>query len=359
MCFKKGKTILEILKKGLGDDITKENIFKICKKKVEDMIRDYELPITINWYLNPNKPIRVIHLIVCYYIGLEISLFTDIKSKIDKKYEKNNGVKAYFKKEEKGQGSIFESIWFLTSLMHDYGYFCSYNYASLDDLDILELGHNIFDECKSKQVFRFKKKTYYNYYKNKYESNNKNELSKYIHDEIGDHGILAGMIIYDNVVSKNEPKSIKLTGNECLMVKFKLQNELKEEEKRIIYNGIESCFFEICKAIIEHNIWNDGNFEIKFGEEYKKISSDNPLDYLLSIADTIESTKKCFLNIDCLMSVLESIRIYSNDKIIRVTINQKSCRAITKKLENDIFCLENWVDVKIKKCCKSIIIKKK
>lgn len=117
------------------------------------------------------------------------------------------------------------------------------------------------------------------YYMKKYESqdweNANYDLS--VHEEVGDHGILGGYLLFDKLYSSEQKNN-------------QLQENLSKHSERI------PLYQDICYRIMEHNIWKDygdgPDFEEISGNNFKKIGISEPLLYLLSLVDTIEMTKK-------------------------------------------------------------------
>lgn len=158
----------------------------------------------------------------------------------------------------------FLYAWLTVCLYHDFGYYVDrQKYGEISDISeiVKSLRKDIF---KSTSISRYNFELYQEYYGKMYKKNKKE--NKF---EIGDHGILGGVILYD----------------------------LMKKEKT--YDHCPFCA-DICFCIMEHNIWKQ-NEDYPLSSSYHLIDKSNfvkinsqkePLLFLLSLVDTIEPTKK-------------------------------------------------------------------
>lgn len=171
-----------------------------------------------------------------------------------------------------------------------------------------------------------------------------------------DHGIVGGLWLYDSLM-RNYHKmymSEKANNQNIDFRDFQLNGYWHfSEEQRTVFAYLANC-------IISHNIWPASEetyeayercgLEELAGSRFKKIAfSDNPILFILAIADTIEPIK--VYSTDLQMSEVE---IWSGMDMIfekeRTTIRLLDDRLPFEKLENKIKGLDNWMDVKILSC---------
>ncbi|MBR5496664.1 MAG: hypothetical protein IKV76_01630 [Clostridia bacterium] len=218
---------------------------------------------------------RVKHVLFSFGLGIVLSSFHNLKNKIEEEY----------KKYEIQQSFIY--TWITLCLYHDFDYFIAASHFNIDDIEKIKLNYNIFNYtyCDS----RYSKELYCHYYKNKYKQQNWNQnnynLSK--NEEVGDHGILGGYVLFERLYSSETEKDSK---NKKIVLPT---NDIELHFERI------PLYQDICFRIMEHNIWKNNNLyedsnplqEID-AEHFLKIGCLEPLLYLLSLVDTIEMTKK-------------------------------------------------------------------
>ena len=218
---------------------------------------------------------RVKHVLFSFGLGIVLSSFNNLKNKIEDEY----------KKYEIQQSFIY--TWITLCLYHDFGYFIGASYFSIDDIEKISLDYNIFNYtyCDS----RYSKELYCHYYKNKYKQQNwnQNNYNPSENEEVGDHGILGGYVLFERLYSSETKKNSK--NKEIILP----TNDIELHFERI------PLYQDICFRIMEHNIWKNNKLyedsnplqEID-AEHFLKIGYMEPLLYLLSLVDTIEMTKK-------------------------------------------------------------------
>lgn len=220
-------------------------------------------------------------ILFSFGLGVLLAKFNDLDGKVEKEYQKYK------------INAPFTYIWLTLCIYHDFGYFCGRSYQKKNDIDKISLKYPIFSYnfCTS----RYSKKLYRAYYMKKYKSQNwedvNNDLN--VHEEIGDHGILGGYLLFDQLYSSEQK-------NNPLTTKYHIQDALvqTDEEEAPPFQHPERIplYQDICYRIMEHNIWKDYGDESDFkeirGNNFKKIDISEPLLYLLSLVDTIEMTKK-------------------------------------------------------------------
>lgn len=273
---------------------------------------------------------KINHTLFTYYLGLILCKFNNLKERIEEKY------KNYF---EEGE-DIFFKIWTITSLYHDYGY--GYlkklreEKIAIETFDDIEVDNSIFDYYESEEKLRYSKELIVNYF-NEFARNKKEE------DEFLEHGILGGYKLFDEL----------------------LKNEKVDEQIKV--------FQDACYRIMEHDIWkiidsNKENYFFKdfnkelinevYKENFKIISEEEPLLYLLSLCDTIEFVKKIEdlnkkdgergKNITTFMKM---IKISINKEQICVDTSEmknkisKNNEETFKKWKNGIVGLQDWVNI--------------
>ena len=250
---------------------------KDCVRYINKILKQHGNNVTIPFNSTlPQYDFRVKHILFSFGLGIVISSFHNLKFKIEEEYKKYK------------ISNTFIYIWLTLCLYHDFGYFIAESYLKIDDIKKIELKYNIFDYsyCNS----RYSKNLYCQYYKNKYESQNwskkKYDLSE--NEEVGDHGILGGYVLFERLYSSETKKY-----SHRKEIDLQTKDETKLNVDRI------PLYQDICFRIMEHNIWkNNSSYEESnpFCEidvdHFSRINFIEPLLYLLSLVDTIEMTKK-------------------------------------------------------------------
>ena len=150
-----------------------------------------------------------------------------------------------------------------------------------------------------------------------------------------DHGIIGGLLFYDRMI-KNYMLAYITATQECNytphLSDFEYRNRHFCSEQLIIFSYIADC-------ILSHNIFKQPidkrqlyeKYELKslYSENFKKINfEDNPLLYILAIADSIEPTK-----------------IYCRDVSTPSIINAIDTEYIPASKKLEISCLSNDIDI--------------
>lgn len=217
-----------------------------------------------------------------------------------------------------GKDDEFHFIWFLTSLVHDFGYFaekCKSIFPHItEDLSSLLVTHNLLS-CKEadQQIVEGIK----NYFKESFKGS--------IRKPKIEHGIYAGLVLYDGLV-KNR-------------LERKRQQENGAEEKSLegLYWGDDlDKFYAIASfAIARHNMWlKDLMFSI----------DTEPYLFLFGLVDTIEPIK----TFDCVSIeyVLKNILIEGNQDEI-ILQNAPDSKLCFSKLIDKISGLKDWINVNV------------
>lgn len=300
---------------------------KECRKYINKLLNMFGHFICYKKYLPEAYDYRIKHILFSFGLGLVFADFADLTTKIGEKYK-------YCQYEiENNNDDNFLYAWLTVCLYHDFGYYVNREkYSEISDISeiIKKLRRNIF---KSTSVSRYNFELYQEYYKERFEIN-KSDGSF----EIGDHGILGGIFLYD------------------------LMNRKK---------FVEYCPFcaDICFCIMEHNIWKQ-NEDYPLSSPYHWIDKSNfvkinaqkePLLYLLSLVDTIEPTKKFskYKDSDRLSgksifpkTIAKSIKVNVTNKSVTIDgnelINVLKKRDKTLKISDwttPIKDLSNWVEI--------------
>jgi hypothetical protein len=235
---------------------------------------------------------------------------------------------------EDGMGDEFHFIWFLTSLVHDFGYFAE-NYISkfphvTENISSLNLTHDLLD---------FDIDT--GYLKEAYDEHKAS--TKLIIDAIPDyfkdafngkkssrgvqkieHGIYAGLLLYDG------------------LVKNRMQRKEQQEANLYWKDDLDKFYAIASFAIAIHNMRRDGIVE---NPEDLKFSIDNePFLFLFALADTIEPIKT--FGSENPEDVLKNILIdVQEDKIILQ--NASESKLDFPEQAKKICGLASWLDVKV------------
>ena len=263
-----------------------------------------------------------------------------------KKLSLKNNIKFY--REDKRDEFYF--IWFLSSLVHDFGYYIEKNteeYKKINEgiksfIDFFEIDHNLLTEnLNSNRNTKILTKNIPNYFKYRF-NGRENGKSKI------DHGIASGLILYNSLV-KNRKK----------------REQLNKEgvEKDGLYWGKElEKFYAIASNTIAihnmHRISESNNVYEKYNllelvmtqdntnnSNITRISiEDEPLAFLFALADTIEPTKTFQSHKPDY--VLENILISINEYEINLE-NKNNSKLDFSQFTKVVKQLETWVDVNI------------
>jgi hypothetical protein len=228
----------------------------------------------------------------------------------------------------------FHFIWFLTSLIHDFGYEIEKNKKAYDkiteDIESFKKYFSIY--------YDLLKQPLYNYSKNmkKLVSDIDEYYKKRFNGTIGrdrngkiDHGIASGLILYNSLVkNRKNRKNMKEQHGEI-------------HEKYNLYWGDDlDKFYEISAlSIAVHNIRRK-NDDLKFSIE------EDAFLFLFWLVDTIEPTK-CF-NCCNPQYVIENITIKFHDNKKGFTIkNKEESKLDFTKYKKNIEGLTNFLNIKI------------
>lgn len=227
----------------------------------------------------------------------------------------------------------FHFIWFLTSLVHDFGYKIEKNkdkYKKItEDIESFKKYFDIDNDLLKKSTNDYSNnmkeliKNINNYYSDRY--NGKRVDGSLAEGKI-DHGIASGLILYNSLV-ENRKKMKKQYG--------------ENDKKHNLYWGDDlDKFYEISAySIAVHNIRRKNN-DLKFS-----IEKDGFI-FLFWLTDTIEPTK----NFDCCNAqyVLENIIIEFTDNKKGFTIkNKKGSELDFTEYKKNIKNLEHFLNIKI------------
>ena len=198
----------------------------------------------------------------------------------------------------------FLYVWLTVCLYHDFGYFIAPACRSAASLDALDLAHPIFDAgyCES----RYSRRLYEAYYREKYARHGPDS------EEVGDHGILGGCVLFDRLWEAGDP------------------------HRRPLYQ-------DICWRIMEHNIWKreqslppEDPFSEIDADRFRPIGLSEPLLYLLSLVDTLEMTKRFCTYLDSAADKTRYIYPKTLGSKVRVEVTDASITLDSSEMERFI-----------------------
>lgn len=229
---------------------------------------------------------------------------------------------------------IFPFIWFLTCLFHDFGYdyeIGTKKYLSkIWDIDslkkLLKIKYNLLD----KNI---------NYIPDDlYQSIRKYFLYKRVMRKEIDHGIVAGIYLYDKLVKNRHYKKRKAKNDDDLYWGKHLDSE-----------------YALAGATIAiHNIWLPDNKSIKFYKQFEldclinraPISlNEAPLLFLLGLVDTIDPIKLYDEN-NTEVEIMNGILIECFESEIRLSVSVDS-KLNFNDLKNRCNTLKPWLQVQV------------
>ena len=307
---------------------------------------------------------RINHCLFTFSLGILVSKFNNLKYKIENHYEK------YFNSSE----NVFINTWLVLSLYHDYGYFLFSDYENINNLNDFKLEYDIFtfysernrvsalyniyinnNEKLFEILEKDKEKTRYS--EDIYKTYFKGSIDNVMKKEPFDHGIAGGYVLFNNLL-------MHLNSNET-----KIKNSIRllyDDVNNVIDNNL--FYQNICYRIMEHNIWKIKRYGEYFKEfdlvklndiveeNFKKISTEEPLLYLLSLVDTIEFIKKIDFG-DKKDSSTEKrattiakwINIEVNSNILKISFDSKQLIkwAGYSDWRKNVMNLKDWVFVEI------------
>lgn len=238
---------------------------------------------------------------------------------------------------EDGKNDEFHFIWFLTSLVHDFGYFAERDKSKFPEItekiSSIKREHDLLDYRNSNK-YLIEAYTEYqestrriidyipNYFKEAFQGKRSSRNESKI-----EHGIYAGLLLYDGLV----------------------RNRLKKAEDSTLYwkPDLDKFYAIASFSIAIHNMRRDGIIDNP--NELKFSIDDEPYLFLFALADTIEPIKffeKEIKTGDITVDyILKNILIDITENAITLQNAPESKLDFTK-----IICqvggLSNWLDVK-------------
>lgn len=317
---------------------------------------------------------RARHSVISFLLGLVIGKFKGLFGSLSSAF--NDNTVQYI--EEINEPYIEYWLWMLVSTNHDYGYYSKYVSQKIDLSDI-EVKYDLFYDDNSipyEPLHNFEEK-YPKVLKLPYEKiKNYFDYSKFYHEKEGDHeelcdhGILGGVLIYDKAVSKI---ASSLTDKE---IKYSMSDMNRP-------NSVKDILFykAICLTIAQHNIFKSSSD--KKDEDYKNygldilcydsdyfIDVDTPILALLTLVDTIECVKRfsraendeSYLTANTVLSSIK-LSVSENEIILDFSdlkdrIKKKGNEDLTHKFEeykNGILRMETWTKFQAYKIDANII----
>lgn len=288
-------TVEEIIK-------TDENSAAFIREVLHD--EDYHIPDHADSMYAFAKS-RAQHSVLTFFVGLVFLEFGNLGDEILEKVVGSNDKMDMI------------SLWMLTALYHDWGYYSEdlrkseLNLNKLTKYFLLTDAYNEPDWLlhingftkKHPHVlaYSYDEIRAYDQYARTIHPFNENDMERI------DHGILGGVKIFDRLV-----RGISRD------VKAHLETNLNAITKRLVFAKIA------CLTIAQHNIFKseDADHDQKYGDELRKlhsdspfrISTDTPLLMLLSLVDTFECIKR-FGKLDKESKYLQHITILKNIKL--------------------------------------------
>lgn len=268
---------------------------------------------------------RATHIISTFLIGIKLaeSFGVDIS---DRNAENMN----------------FLYYWFLTCLYHDIGYAyedkSNCEHLRMIQVDGLDAIHEICDiKYFHNRVFKTYSKEIIDFYF-KCRSNCNNGTKGKI-----DHGIIGGLLLYDKLRKQFAIAWKRRTNKNDSRQSFYIKDECSNRELHLSNNHYAG-YAEVADAIIAHNIWvstlneyiNKYDHTNAMEKIENKISKENILCFILSIADTIEPVKRDSQYLD-----LVQIRSLENNRGIELQVDEITFDNVYKNIIN----LMKWVDV--------------
>lgn len=219
----------------------------------------------------------------------------------------------------------FLFIWFLTALAHDFGYEYEKNFKKfknkITSIDTLKKHFEIDEDITSADIEPSSKagrlytqiKPYFEY--------------RYKDCKI-DHGILAGIMLFDSLEKHRKDK------------------EKKKDDDFYWGEDLRLDYAHASIAIATHNIWNVKDESLNFDRIFPISFNDYPLLFLLGLVDTLEPIKTFY----CMDTneVLKNIYIEFSSDEKKVTLSKKDDSSLDfEKIKKKLEGLENWLDVEV------------
>lgn len=169
-----------------------------------------------------------------------------------------------------------------------------------------------------------------------------------------DHGIIGGYLFYDRMI-KNYVRAYfsarQTAGRQTSLSDFTHKGRHFSEKQLILFSYIADC-------IMAHNIWKlpenkrteyeKYNLDIALGQKFKTITfKDNPLLFILAVADTLEPTKIYgkVTNISA-KDVCEALNIECLPNSHQIVFSSKNKNVDIKYLYSKATSLESWTAVR-------------
>lgn len=256
-----------------------------CVQYIKRILKKYDNKVVIPFDQTLEKyDFRVKHVLFSFGLGFVLSRFCNLEQAIDDRYGKNYKI-----------DDPFTYVWLTLCLYHDFGYFIGPQYVKNKTLQSIAVDYDIFRTyyCSS----RYSEKLYRAYYERKYRTQleNKSKLDLNQCEEVGDHGILGGYVLFQKLCASEETAAFAKT-------KAPIVQNLHEgdSEAPIRYHRERLPLYQdICFRIMEHNIWKEHEtvplsdpFREIDADHFQNISREEPLLFLLCLVDTIEMTKR-------------------------------------------------------------------
>lgn len=237
-------------------------------------------------------------------------------------------------------GFNFKYYWFLTCLYHDIGYAYERDFnrerlkmLCTEGIDAIQTICNI--KYLDRRVFKSLSYEQADVYL-RGRASQQNE-----HSGVVDHGIVAGLLMYDRLRKQFEVSWHKRINRDETRESFHIRNQ----NNRILHlsNSHYEAYATAADAIIRHNVFNDtlnayiNAYQLKNLEYLNdKISTNNKLGFILGIADTIEPLKRNLNYID-----LIQIESMEHTKGIRIKVSID----VFESVYSNIDALSTWLSV--------------
>ena len=256
-----------------------------CILYINRILKKYDNKVIIPFHDTLDKyDFRIKHVLFSFGLGFLLSKFCNLKQIIEEQYRNT------YESEDS-----FTYVWLTVCLYHDFGYFIGPQYVLNETLGSILVDYNIFSApyCTS----RYSEWLYCAYYDRKYQEQkwSKNDYDLSCCEEVGDHGILGGYLLFQRLCASEE-NPIPLKSKNSLV-----QAIFEQDRKYPIHYHQERIplYQDICFRIMEHNIWKQdkslpsGDFFQEIDtDHFQDIGSGEPLLFLLCLVDTIEMTKR-------------------------------------------------------------------
>lgn len=247
-----------------------------------------------------------------------------------------------------GKDNEFYFIWFLTSLIHDFGYFAEKDKSKFPEIteeissikrehDLLNYRNNneyltqVYDEYQEsiRKIIDYIP----SYFKEAFEGkrSSKSDTSKI------EHGIYAGLLLYDGLVKNRIERKEQ-------------QNGVEDSPPIGLYweDDLDKFYAVASFSIAIHNMRRDGIIDNP--NELKFSIDEEPYLFLFALADTIEPIKnfeKEIKNGDITVEyVLKNILIDITENIITLQ-NAPESKLDFSKIISQVCGLANWLDVEV------------